>query len=181
MRLLNHIFSTATDVPEFQRQLATPNVPKYSLALIALADKQEDREVKVCAAQYSFMKLIPNIQQVLALTALARLVPLYPTLHRAHQAALQSLSLKFLDGSVPTPTDAGLLEAASLLYSVLHFTGGKVGAVNLWRKLLDEALAFARSAFQNLRTTFPSEGKFHAFLSLLVLTLCIYSKDIAPR
>jgi hypothetical protein len=47
MRLLSHIFLAATDVPEFQRQLATPNVPKFSLALIALAEKQDDREVEV--------------------------------------------------------------------------------------------------------------------------------------
>jgi hypothetical protein len=47
MRLLNHIFSAATDVPEFQRQLATPYVPKFSVALISLAENQDDREVKV--------------------------------------------------------------------------------------------------------------------------------------
>lgn len=47
IRLLALIFSSATDVPEFQRQLATPNVPKFSTALISLVDKQYDRELKV--------------------------------------------------------------------------------------------------------------------------------------
>ena len=37
VRLLAHIFAAAPAAPEFQRQLATPNVPKYSAALLALA------------------------------------------------------------------------------------------------------------------------------------------------
>lgn len=47
VRLLRHIFTTATDIPEFQRQLAAPSVPKFSLALIGLADKCEDQETRV--------------------------------------------------------------------------------------------------------------------------------------
>lgn len=47
MRLLSQIFSGATDVPEFQRQISTPNVPKSTAALIYLAEKHNDREVKV--------------------------------------------------------------------------------------------------------------------------------------
>jgi hypothetical protein len=35
------------DVPEFQRQLATPNVPKFSLALMVLAEKPDGQEVGV--------------------------------------------------------------------------------------------------------------------------------------
>lgn len=60
MRLLNHIFSTATDVPEFQRQLVIPNVPKFSLVLIALADKHGDRDVKVRSeiADYFYLLMI---------------------------------------------------------------------------------------------------------------------------
>ena len=51
MRLLTHIFSSATDVSEFKRQLATPNVPKFSVGLIALAEKHVDWEVKVIILQ----------------------------------------------------------------------------------------------------------------------------------
>jgi hypothetical protein len=91
--------------------------------------------------------------------SLARLVPLYPTLNRASYPALSSLSLRFLNGSAPNPTSEALLEAASRLYTVLPFTGGKVGAANLWRKAVDETLAFGWSAFLALRTTFPEEGK----------------------
>lgn len=47
IRLLCHIFSAATDIPEFQRQLATPNVPKFSIAVLTLADKHHDRELQV--------------------------------------------------------------------------------------------------------------------------------------
>jgi len=105
------------------------------------------------------VRYLTQVQQILSVSVLTKLIPLYPTLHRAQHAALQSLSLKFLNGSVPRPTDSTLLDAASRLYSVLHFTGGKVGAVSLWRKSLDETFAFAQSAFMNLRTTFPSEGE----------------------
>lgn len=47
VRLIRCIFTGATDVPEFQRQLATPNVPKFSLALISLCEKYPDSELKV--------------------------------------------------------------------------------------------------------------------------------------
>lgn len=90
---------------------------------------------------------------------LTRLIPLYPTLHRAQHAAIQSVSLKFLDGSAPNPTDPTLLKVASRLYSVLHFTGGKVGGANVWRKSLDETLIFARSAWLSIRTSFSVEGQ----------------------
>lgn len=77
---------------------------------------------------------------------------------------MHALTLKLLNGSTPLPTDTLLLQSASGLYSVLHHTGGKVGAVNLWRKSLDDTLAFSRSAFECLRTTFPipSQGKFNS-------------------
>ena len=51
-----------------------------------------------------------------------------------------------------------MLKEASDLYSVLHYTGGKVGAANHWRKSVDDTLAFAWGALQNLRTTFPTNG-----------------------
>lgn len=47
IRLLNHIFFLALDIPEYQRQLATPNVPKYSTALLNLAEKTENQELQV--------------------------------------------------------------------------------------------------------------------------------------
>lgn len=34
-----------------------------------------------------------------------------------------------------------------------------MGAVNLWRKSLDDTLAFSRTAFECLRTTFPSQSQ----------------------
>ncbi len=52
-RLLTHIFSVARDTPEFQRQIASPNVPKFSLALIAIAEDHPIRELKV-----SYYKLV---------------------------------------------------------------------------------------------------------------------------
>lgn len=94
--------------------------------------------------------------KALCLNTLTHLIPLYPTLHRAQHAAMHALTLKLLNGSTPLPTDTLLLQSASGLYSVLHHTGGKVGAVNLWRKSVDDTLAFSRTALECLRTTFPS-------------------------
>ncbi|KAG6833947.1 hypothetical protein H0H87_007958 [Tephrocybe sp. NHM501043] len=127
--------------PEYQRQVATPNIPKFTAAIIPIVDKNTDEELRI-----------------LILETLARLVPVYPTLYRASHTALSALSLRFLDGSAPNPTRNSLLNAASSLYSVLHFTGGKVGAANLWRKSVDETLAFGWNAFLALRTTFPNDG-----------------------
>ena len=110
------------------------------------------------------------------LQTLAHLVPLYPTLHRALLPSLSNLALRYLNGSSPKPIPPRLLEAASELYCVLHYTGGKVGAANHWRKSVDDTLGFAWGALQNLRTTFPVIGGYQTstdtpFL-LLVKYLC---------
>ena len=82
---------------------------------------------------------------------------------------------------MPTPTDADLLKTASRLYSVLHFTGGKVGAANLWRKSLDETLAFTRSALLNIRSTFCTEGKFdETFNPYLMSDIVNFSQGHGP-
>lgn len=172
IRLLLIIFSAGTGIPEFQRQVATPNVPKFTAALLGLFDKHNDEKLKVRDSSIKIHVVYLRIlRQVLILATLARLVPLYPTLHRASHTALSALSLRFLNGSVPNPTSNALLEAASHLYAVLHFTGGKVGAANLWRKSVDQTLAFGWSAFFALRTTFPGAGgslsfsRLHSFLN----------------
>ncbi|TFK43691.1 rRNA processing/ribosome biogenesis-domain-containing protein [Crucibulum laeve] len=140
IRLTRTIFSSAIEVSEFQRQVSTPNVPKFSSALISLAEKYSDLELKVAC-----------------LETLTKLIPLYPTTNRSSHSALSALCLRFLNGSAPAPTDGRLLKAASSLYATLHLTGGKVGAANIWRKSLDETLSFAWGAFLSVRTTFPSE------------------------
>ncbi|KAG5342288.1 hypothetical protein C0989_003417 [Termitomyces sp. Mn162] len=132
--------SAGVGTPEYQRQVATPNISKFTAAIIAIAEKNRDEELRA-----------------LILTTLARLVPLYPTLYRPSYTALSTLVLRFLNGSAPNPTSDSLLRSASRLYTVLHFTGGKIGAANLWRKSLDETLVFGWNAFLALRTTFPSD------------------------
>jgi rRNA processing/ribosome biogenesis len=47
IRLLSQIFTMAKDLPEFQRQVAMPNVPKFSLVLVGLVQNQTDQELKV--------------------------------------------------------------------------------------------------------------------------------------
>lgn len=46
-RLLTYIFSAAIDIPEFQRQIASPNVSKFSLALTIVAEDHPSRELRV--------------------------------------------------------------------------------------------------------------------------------------
>ncbi|KAF8969481.1 rRNA processing/ribosome biogenesis-domain-containing protein [Flammula alnicola] len=142
IRLLRVVFSTATDIPEFQRQVSLPHVVKFTSALIQLADNRPDLDLKV-----------------ICMETLTRLIPLYPTTHRASSAALSAFALRYLNGSVTGLTNQKLTQAASQLYAVLPLTGGKVGAVNLWRKSLEETLAFGWEAFYSLRTTFPIEAQ----------------------
>lgn len=89
-------------------------------------------------------------------------MPIYPNAHRATFSNLSTLALSFLNGGYPRPTPAPVMEAAARLYSILHLTGGKVGAANLWRKALDDNLAFGWEAFHAVRTTFPTEGRNQA-------------------
>ncbi|KJA29888.1 hypothetical protein HYPSUDRAFT_31915 [Hypholoma sublateritium FD-334 SS-4] len=143
VRLLRVIFSTAISVPEFHRQVSLPHIIKFTGALIPLADSHSDIELKV-----------------LCMETLTRLIPLYPTTHRASSTTLSGFTLRYLNGSPTGFTNEAILSAASQLYAVLPLTGGKVGATNLWRKSLDETLAFGWEAFYCLRTTFPTEGQF---------------------
>ncbi|KAF8165502.1 rRNA processing/ribosome biogenesis-domain-containing protein [Crassisporium funariophilum] len=142
IRLLRTIFTTASDITEFHRQVLTPNVAKFSAATIAVAESHPDAELKVSCME-----------------TLTSLIPLYPTTHRASHAALSAFSLRYLNGSATSPTNSKILGAASKLYGVLHLTGGKVGSVAVWRKSLEETLAFGREAFFCLRTTFPGESQ----------------------
>ncbi|OJT12538.1 hypothetical protein TRAPUB_10939 [Trametes pubescens] len=141
IRLLRLVFSCAMDVPEFQRQLCVPNIPKFGSALIAIAEKQTNPEVNI-----------------LVLDTLAHITSLYPSLCRPLQTALSNVALSHLNGSAPNPTPVAMVEASSRLYSALPLTGGKVGAAALWRKSLDDTVAFAWGAFLQLRTTYPNQA-----------------------
>lgn len=173
MRLLALVFSAAVDIPEFQRQLATPNVPKFSLAVLALAEKHHDRELQVATLSIIFFFkaffYVANercrLVKVLAINTLTHLIPLFPTLHRSLHTQLSAFCLRSLNGSAPAPTDPRLFEVCSRLYAVLPVTGGKVGAASLWRKSVDETIGFTWTALAALRTTFPPEGEqFPTFL-----------------
>ncbi|KAL4241842.1 Pre-rRNA-processing protein RIX1 [Abortiporus biennis] len=139
IRLLRLIFTNALDVPEFQRQICTPNVPKFTASLLVLGEKYQDIELRV-----------------LIMETCTHLVEAFPTLHRAMHGGLSSLSLSHLNGAAPQPVHPDLVKAAAALYSTLHHTGGKVGAAAQWRKSLDDTIAFAWGALHCLRTTFPS-------------------------
>lgn len=101
---------------------------------------------------------------MLLLDALRRIIPLYPNIHRASQTTLSILALRFLSGNGPSPSSQVLLQSASKLYAVLHITGGKVGAATLWRKSVDETLAYGWNALLSLRTTFPGDGIYMSHL-----------------
>jgi len=144
-------------MPEFQRQIAFPNVPKFSLALIVIVEDHASRELKV--SHHESLPLAGSQHlQLLAIDALSVLVPLYPTLFKALHGRLSALCLRQFNGSVGRPTDGPLAQSTSRLYSVLVLTGGKVGAAVLWRKAVDEILSIGWSSFYAVRTTFPRDG-----------------------
>ncbi|THH12214.1 hypothetical protein EW145_g134 [Phellinidium pouzarii] len=142
IRLLSYIFTTTVNLAEFQRHVVTPNVPKLSSALISLIEKQAEGELKV-----------------LCLETLSIIVPSYPTLHRSLIAALSTLSLSFLNGSPTAPTPSSIVESASKLHACLHTIGGKVGGAALWRKGVDDAIAFCSTAVNALRTTYIADDQ----------------------
>lgn len=138
IRYLRHVLSAATDVPELQRQLATPTVPKFGQALASIVEKAADYELKA-----------------LAMDTLRDMVILYPSLNRASCSSITNMCHQILNGSAPQRTNKLLLHNAAGLYAVLHYTGGKVGAANLWKKSVDETLQCLWAASIGLRTTFP--------------------------
>ncbi|KAG0709826.1 rRNA processing/ribosome biogenesis-domain-containing protein [Suillus ampliporus] len=138
IRYLRHVLSAATDVPEFQRQLAAPTVPKFSQALVSIVEKAADCELKA-----------------LVMDTLKDMVILYPSLNRALSPSITDMCHRILNGSAPQRTNKLLLHSAASLYAVLHYTGGKVGAVNLWKKSVDETLQCLWASLMGLRTTFP--------------------------
>ena len=104
---------------------------------------------------------------------LAHIVSLYPSLCRPLHTALSNVALRHLNGSAPNPTSSTMLEACSRLYSALPHTGGKVGAAGLWRKALDDTIAFAWGAFLQLRTTYSDSGGYLVLTGESVKTDCM--------
>ncbi|KAH9965998.1 rRNA processing/ribosome biogenesis-domain-containing protein, partial [Russula dissimulans] len=143
-RLLTHIFSVAVDNPEFQRQIASPNVPKVSLALIVIIEDHPNRELKL-----------------LALDALSVLVPLYSALYKAPHGRLSALCLRQSNCSARQPLDDSFARATSRLYSVLPATGGKAGAASLWRKSVDEILSIGWGSLSAVSSANMAPHKQH--------------------
>lgn len=108
---------------------------------------------KIMSVYNSYCDMIIDIDQVLFLGSLTRIVPLYPTLVRAYFGPLSEVSMAFLLNSSNAPSSKKLLRAASDLHAVLHFTGGKTGAGALWRKLLEDLITLALGSLHGLRTT----------------------------
>lgn len=96
--------------------------------------------------------------QALALDTLKDMVILYPSLNRASSSSITTMCHQILNGSAPQRTNNLLLQNTARLYAVLHYTGGKVGAANLWKKSVDETLQCLWAALMGLRTTFPGKA-----------------------
>ena len=97
--------------------------------------------------------------QILAIETLTHLIQVYPSLHRSLHTGISTMTLQYLNGSSPQPMPPAIVAAASQLYSILHLTGGKVGAANLWRKSFDDTINFSWTSLSRLRTTFRTPGK----------------------
>lgn len=179
MRLLTYIFSVAIDMPEFQRQIASPNVPKFGLPLIVIVEDHPSRELKVSHCKSLSFPGSQHIQ-LLAIDALSVLIPLYPTLHKALHGRLSAVCLRQFNGTVGQPMDDLLARATSRLYSVLAVTGGKVGAAVLWRKSVDEILSVGWASLYAIRTTFPNDGRSDQLSTISNCALKQSSANVAP-
>ncbi|CAE6428872.1 hypothetical protein ACGC1H_000975 [Rhizoctonia solani] len=146
-RLLLHIFTAVTDMPEFQRQVVIPNVQKFSQALLVLAKNPE--------SEFDL--------KLLAIDSLTQLVMYHPTHHKALHQQLFNFTLEHLQGSFPLPSNVSLLvdsQSPSLvtssiqLHATLALTGGKVGAGMLWRQSLDSTMGTIWAVLETLRSTY---------------------------
>ncbi|CAE6454357.1 unnamed protein product [Rhizoctonia solani] len=147
IRLLSHVFTAVTDMPEFQRQVVIPSVQKCSQALLALAkDSETEFELKL-----------------LAIDTLTQLTTYHPTHHKALHQQLLSFTLEHLQGSFPLQSNASLLiesQPPSLvtstirLHASLALTGGKVGAGMIWRQSLDSTMGTIWTVLETLRNTY---------------------------
>jgi len=62
MALCRVVFTTATDVPEFQRQVSTPNIPKFTAALVQCVDNElMEMEAKVRLSMNNFSVYEPHM------------------------------------------------------------------------------------------------------------------------
>ncbi|KAG6337232.1 hypothetical protein ID866_1862 [Astraeus odoratus] len=143
MRYLQLVLKTATNHPEFQRQIAAPAVPKISAATIAIAENSVDMDTMILATQ-----------------TLNQLVTLYPSQQKASSPKLFALCYRILGGSAPQSTDSRLLDATAELFSTLHYLGGKVGGASTWRTCVDTVLQSSWVALAALRSTFPSRATY---------------------
>lgn len=110
---------------------------------------------------------------------LSTLVLLYPNIHKASYSNISSMVLRLLSGQLQSSSNVSLFRSASQLFSVLHVTGGKVGAATLWRKSVDETLELGWNTYSLLRTTFPFDGLFLQCLPS-IHRLCIGQRNYKP-
>lgn len=97
------------------------------------------------------------------------MVVLYPSLHRALSSSITDMCHRILNGSALQRTNKLLLHSAANLYAALHYTGGKVGAANLWRKSVDETIQCLWAALMGLRTTSPGRSQILTYRYLVDL------------
>jgi hypothetical protein len=107
--------------------------------------------------------------QTLAMDTLKDMVVLYPSLHRALSPSITDMCHRILNGSAPQRTNKRLLHSAANLYAALHYTGGKVGAANLWKKSVDETIQCLWASLVGLRTTFPGRPLYLVYQYLIDL------------
>ncbi|KAG8961176.1 hypothetical protein FRC03_005682, partial [Tulasnella sp. 419] len=148
IHLLLRLFSSSMMMPEFQRQVSSPNVPKFASSLISLSEQNSDQGLRL-----------------IIIKTLSSLCQLYPSLMKAQQTHLYKVSLADLSGSQPARC-LDLVRASAILHAHIHYTGGKVGGSGLWRKSLDSALGTASECIRYLRSTFTRETteRLHARL-----------------
>ncbi|KAF8338919.1 uncharacterized protein EI90DRAFT_2429854 [Cantharellus anzutake] len=167
MRLLHLIFTSALDMPEFHRQVVTPNLQKFSIALLQLAENLNT----------------PNRVMVFAFRILTHMVSSFPAAHVSLTPRLTKLALfrlSRIDGQLHN-SESLLASSSAILLSALHIPGGKARSVLLWRKTLEDTLNSIIVCVEKLRTAFKVEAKIEAPLpSSPGLELPTIPEDASP-
>ncbi|KAG8896569.1 hypothetical protein FRB99_008832 [Tulasnella sp. 403] len=140
IHLLFSIFSTATHMTEFQRQVSTPNVAKFASSIVALVEKNQDRSLKI-----------------VVLDTLTALMSSYSSTMRPLVVPVHRFALRQLAGSFPNPTDDDVRKAAAKTLVSLHLAAGKTGSSAAWKKIADDAIGAATHCVQTLRSTFDED------------------------
>ncbi|KAG0166848.1 hypothetical protein DFQ28_001083 [Apophysomyces sp. BC1034] len=131
IRTLSFLFASTIDKPELQREVTTPNLPRFNQALVSLSQNRE---------------LLP-----ITLAALTVNVDKFPSVSRHVADHCLKICLNCLDGEMDI--EPSLVETVGHCLASLHQTGGKTNLATQWK---DTLLRLVGSVHQSLGRLFET-------------------------